>query len=115
MSAIAPAGERHDARGLAELLAEHARSLEGDRVSLGEITNHAIDWGMPAGACAPDGIADTGARYLGDFWGTPDDRVRAAGAGLRTGMAAGIPRAAINRAHRLRGDRRSDAARDAAI
>jgi len=39
VSAIAPAGERHDARGLAELLAEHARSLEGDRVSLDEITN----------------------------------------------------------------------------
>ena len=39
MSAVAPDPKRHDARGLSELLPEHVRTLEGDRVSLGDIAN----------------------------------------------------------------------------
>ena len=39
MSAAAPDRERQEARGLSELLAEHVRRLEGDRVSLSDITN----------------------------------------------------------------------------
>jgi hypothetical protein len=39
LSAVAPDPKRHDPRGLSELLAEHVRTLKGDRVSLGDIAN----------------------------------------------------------------------------
>jgi hypothetical protein len=39
VTAVAPDRERQEVRALSELLAEHVRRLEGDRVSLADITN----------------------------------------------------------------------------